>query len=217
MTARQRLGPAGFGGAAAAAAGALVMLAIGCGQGADHTTPTRAVVLVSGLDDHGLPATGTVPVHRRPGGAASATLPASTLVHAVAVRGEWTNVTPLHTGPEGAAHEHPSGWVGDYHLRGVLALRADSGCQVTLADAVAGAGVAEALVGTPVEVRDFAYTPDGQDLWLHIAAPGGPAIGWVEADAVGEREGSAAAGGHRHGPGAVPAPPSQATPAPRCG
>lgn len=114
-----------LGAVAVAGATSLVPAAAGMGSGADDGT--GRVVLVSGKDDHGLPALAAVPLLPAPAGAPKASaVPDGTLARVVSTQGEWLQVRTLEGMPR-------QGWVNDFYLRGTVHLvgRVPS-CRVTL-------------------------------------------------------------------------------------
>lgn len=171
----------------------VALLPLACAEAAG-TQPSRAVVLVSGLDDHGLPETDEIGLHARPGGPVRDTIPAGTLVRALEVRGEWTRVAALEvhahdgaTEPGGHAHDFGEGWVGDYHLRGRLHVIAadDPVCPVE-AWAEPGGERAEPLPAS-AQVEVVTVRHDGARLWARVrtvAEPGREA--WVPRTALSE-------------------------------
>lgn len=148
-------------------AGAGLLASGGCGgvaAGADAggARPDGRLVMVSGRDDHGLPAQETVALYDVPGGSdAVGEVTDGTLVHVTRIEGSWLEVSTAEGPPA-------RGWVDDYFLRGELRLVGPvPGCSVEL-----GGRVAEG--GTPVVV---AGVRDGQVLVSSAAEPGWR--GWV--------------------------------------
>lgn len=95
--------------------------------------PTGPVVLVSGRDDHGLPALLAVPLYQAPDDATVvARVPDGLLARVLEQRGTWLKVQPFQL--PGAI-----GWVDDFYLRD-RALRTDGGGQVVFVDARLDAG-----------------------------------------------------------------------------
>jgi hypothetical protein len=122
----------------------------GGGTGAGVGAPeARAIVLVSGRDDHGLPVADQRPLHAAPDGAEVGRVAADTLVRVHETRGSWLRVSSL----EGPAVE---GWIDDFLTRGDL--------HVVLPDAP-GSTVATAEGDLPpsarVRVSDIHVRADG--------------------------------------------------------
>ena len=110
---------------------------------------TGPIVLVSGRDDHGLPALLAVPLYQAPDDTTVvARVPDGLLARVLDQRGTWLKVQVLQL---------PSalGWVDDFYLRD-RALRTDGGGQVLFVDAQVQAG--KVLVAVR-PVTDPAATP----------------------------------------------------------
>lgn len=93
------------------------LLLAGCGSNG-AAEAERAVLLVSGRDDHGLLVQEQVGLSQWIGGEPEAHVPDGTLVGVQATRDEWIQVRAL----EG---RRASGWVNDYYLRGTAFARND--------------------------------------------------------------------------------------------
>lgn len=122
LTVRQRLV---LGAVSVAGAMSLVPATAGMGSGADDGT--GRIVLVSGRDDHGLPALAAVSLLSAPEGTPKGSaVPDGTLAEVVSTHGEWLQVRTLEGVPR-------RGWVNDYYLRGTVHLvgRVPS-CRVSL-------------------------------------------------------------------------------------
>lgn len=115
----------------------------GCGgaaSGNEGQRPDGRLVMVSGRDDHGLPAQATVALYGAPGGSDTVGEVADgTLVHVTRIEGSWLRVATAE-GPAAA------GWVDDFFLRGEVRL---VGAAPTCASRLGGESVAG---GTPVVV-----------------------------------------------------------------
>lgn len=108
-------------------AGAVTLVPATAGLGSSAEDGTGRIVLVSGRDDHGLPALAAVPLQTAPEGARTASaVPDGSLAEVTSTHGEWLQVRTL----EGAPRQ---GWVNDYYVRGTVHLvgRAPS-CRVRL-------------------------------------------------------------------------------------
>lgn len=201
----------------ALAAALVALLPLACAEAAG-TQPSRAVVLVSGLDDHGLPETDAIPLHARPGGPVRTTVPAGTLVRALEVRGEWTRVAALeahaHDGASAGgggsadhAHDFGEGWVGDYYLRGRLHVIAadDPVCPVE-AWAEPGGTRAEPLPAS-AQVEVVTVTHDGARLWARVRTVAEPEReAWVPRAALSEYSSQQLVEGLGHTHGSTDAP-----------
>jgi len=101
------------------AAALLVLLpAAACGSASAHDTarPDGRMVLVSGRDDHGFQAFPTLGLYGGPGSHHEVGRVAdATLVHVTEISGSWLHVVSA----EGKA---ATGWIDDFHLRGVVHL-----------------------------------------------------------------------------------------------
>lgn len=179
---------------AAALVAVLALLLAGCAAG-DPETPTRPVVLVSGLDDHFMPESDEVPLHARPGGPVRGAIPAGSLARAVEVRGEWVKVTALelHTHPDDAVgapthtHDVPEGWVGDYYLRSRMHVIAagDPVCPVP-AFAEPG-GETEEPLPPSAQVEFVTVRHLGQRLWVQVRTVEEPQReAWVPRETLSE-------------------------------
>jgi hypothetical protein len=147
------------------------------------------LVLVSGRDDHGLPASERVTLRSQPAADARAAgeVPDGTLARVLAVRGTWLQVRTA----EGA---NVQGWVDDFYLRGVVHLVGSAPtCQVPLGGEVLPDGE-QAVV---LDLR-------GTQAWVRVTRTG--ATGLVARSAVreivpercGQPEAPEAADGHHH-------------------
>lgn len=135
---------------------ALVVLLAGCDGGGSQEG--RSIVLVSGKDDHGLPAEHYVAIASKPDGSPVGEVHDGTLVHVLEEHGEWLRVRTV----EGPAAE---GWINDYYLRGTAhVVSIPPGC--ALAGLPANAQV-ELVAVSPnasrVRVRALA---DGAERWV---------------------------------------------------
>lgn len=131
----------------------------------------RAVLLVSGRDDHGELVQETVSLSAAPGGRAAAKVAAGSLVAVVETRAEWIRVRTLRGGA--------TGWVNDYFLRGVVHLVAPvRGCPVRSRDGGAYAPNAQ--------VELLGYERRGVELWVRARSVEGGREGWVPARTVSE-------------------------------
>jgi hypothetical protein len=166
-------------------------LAAGCATG---QAPTQPLVLVSGLDDHGLLEVARVPLHAAPGGAVSAEVAAGTLARALEVRGAWTRVVALESAGPGHDHDAAEGWVGDYHLRGTLHVLAEPAhCQVPAYADAAGAPAEPLPASTQVTPTDVRHAPDGS-LRVQVATVIQPQrTAWVDRAALSEVSAAASA------------------------
>lgn len=157
----------------ALAAGCALLLACACLPG-EPAEPTRPVVLVSGLDDHFLPALEEVPLHARPGGPVTGTIPAGSLARATEVRGEWVKITALEAHPHGGgtapAHDHGpvEGWVGDYHLRGRMHAIAPGTPTCPVEAFREPGGDADAPLPASAQVEFVTVRQDGARLWVRV-------------------------------------------------
>lgn len=145
-----------------------LLLLPACGGGEQSG---RAVLLVSGRDDHGELVQQTVSLSATPDGPSAAEVAAGSLVAVVETRSEWVRVRALRGGA--------SGWVHDYFLRGVVHLVAPvHGCPVPSRDA--GAYEPNA------QVELLGYERRGGALWVRARSVEGGREGWVPARAVSE-------------------------------
>ena len=101
------------------AAALLVLLPVAaCGSAAAHDTarPDGRMVLVSGRDDHGLQVFPTLGLYGAPGTHQEvARVADATLVHVTEISGSWLHVVSAEGKPA-------TGWIDDFHLRGVVHL-----------------------------------------------------------------------------------------------
>lgn len=138
----------------------------------------RAPLLVSGLDDHGLPADPRVSLLARPGGPPVGTVPDATLVAVLHQRGTWFAVRAAE-GPAAA------GWVNDYYLRGTVHVVTPQGCGALAAGAPGDR--ATRRLSRNVQARMLALTVAHGRAWVRVRPlSGGGTGGWVQRDAVRE-------------------------------
>lgn len=190
------------------------VLAAACASGGGEQ-PTRPVVLVSGLDDHQLAETDEVPLHSRPGGPVSGTIPAGTLARAAEVRGEWVKVTALelhaHQGDDASAehtHDYAEGWVGDYYLRSRVHVISpdDPACPVDAYDEPGGEPGEPLPASAQVEFVTVRY--DRARMWVLVRTVVEPAREvWVPRAALSEYSSLQLTRGLGHAHGDAEAPP----------
>lgn len=131
----------------AAVAAALVAVALGTAAVAmaqdSRTAPvTRTLLLVSGLDDHGLLELAQVPLLDRARGTPVGAVADGTLVRVVEVAGSWHRVRSAEGPPV-------EGWLDDYRLRGVVHLvGASPSCRPVVTGVELEAGSQAELVST---------------------------------------------------------------------
>lgn len=176
-----------------AALAALVLALPGCGAAASSAppgaagpvgraaaAPPRPVLLVSGKDDHGLPAQAHVALTADPvfGARATTEVDDGTLVRVLEARGEWHRVAPLERTGQ-------SGWIHDFSLRGSVHVRALDGCRVPLSPAPGVPGDDGLPDSAQAEMLGAARRRGA--LWIRIRGlAGARPAGWVRRDVLDE-------------------------------
>lgn len=141
-------------------------------------TPSRATLLVSGRDDHGLLAERLIALRTAPDGLqASVKIPSGTLVRAEAELGEWIRVRALEGRPV-------RGWLDDFYLRDVVHVARRDGCAARLAPRPGAAG--HRRVPRNGQARIVAAASRHGSLWVQVRLLRGGVGGWVPRGAVRE-------------------------------
>ncbi|QSB14631.1 hypothetical protein JQS43_24735 [Natronosporangium hydrolyticum] len=177
----------------ALASGAVVIIAGLVGPrigGEPAPPPPAALVYLSGLDQHLLPAYETVPVHAEPGGPVVTSVPAGSLAWVHDQAGGWLEVVL-------AEGEPVRGWVGDYFSRGELHL-----VDPTAPSCPVPAGAAEFAPSSKVRLLD-AGEPARPDL-VRVRGVADGQTGWVPRAVLSEQPGP-----HPLRPGPQPLGPNQ--------
>ncbi len=160
----------------AVAAALLSMLVVSGGDGGD-VLAGRPIVMLSGLDDHGLLARDTVELLDAPAaegeGQVLASLPDATLVRVLGDDGgSWLEVVAL----DGSA----AGWVDEFHVRGTAHVVADEpACPTSLRGVADGPVLAKLRPSEQVELVDDHLV--GEQRWIGVRAVQQDLLGLVPA------------------------------------
>jgi hypothetical protein len=162
---------------------AVLVTALLTTRSSPHADDPVALVYVSGLDDHLLPAYATVPLHDGPGGRVIAQVPVDTFAWVHGEQGEWLDVSLAEAGAG-------RGWIADFYLRGELhVVSPDSpGCPVVMRHSP-GEEPHGHVIEPSSRVRPLDLAFDGQVTWVlvRVLRTGGEV--WVERAALTERPG----------------------------